>query len=121
MLIPTLLAQDLEGRWLPGDDGPFADSIDDSAAAFAAVVAGWYASAQAGPFPVATARARESQLRALAVAALSAQGAMPAGALLAIALMAYMAAQSFGPGVATPPAATSAAGAMIGQARGGPR
>jgi hypothetical protein len=57
---------------------------------------------------------RQGQLAAQAAAALQIGQAQGAGAQLALAVASYYAGQSFGPGVATFPAALSAGVAMIG-------
>jgi hypothetical protein len=116
MLIPSILATNLENDWLPGDDGPYADSAQQSADNFATVVANWFAQAQAAGFPCSTAMARKSQLMAQAAPALESGDAQLVGTQLATAFMSYVAGQSFGSGVAAPPAATAAAGPMIGGA-----
>ncbi|GAA1552961.1 hypothetical protein GCM10009789_03130 [Kribbella sancticallisti] len=97
------LSSSLRDRWLPADDGPYADSATASGDAFAAAVSSWFANATAGPYPCSTATARRGQLASSAGAALAAGRAEAAGALLATALVAYMAGQAFGPGVASPP------------------
>ena len=116
-LIPTFLAQSLQADWLPGDkDGPWHDDVQASADAFAGAVAGWFGGALAAGFPCATASARKSQLMGQMIPALQVKDAMGAGQQEALAFMAYVAGQSFGPGVAAPPIATAAAGALIGAA-----
>ncbi|MBL9058426.1 MAG: hypothetical protein JNK88_00175, partial [Mangrovicoccus sp.] len=72
--------------------------------------------AMAAGIPCATAAARKSQLEAQLIPALQAGQATAAGQQVALAFMAYVAGQSFGPGVAAPPVATSAAGSMLGAA-----
>lgn len=116
MLIPTILATNLENDWLPGDNGPYVDSVQQSADKFATVVAAWFAQAQAAGFPCSTAMARKSQLMAQAASALEARDAQLAGTQLALAFMSYVAGQSFGSGVAAPPTATAASGPLIGGA-----
>lgn len=67
----------------------------------------------AAGFPCSTATARRSQLAASAAGAFSAQSSSGAGAMLATGLTAYMAGQSFGAGVASPPVGTAAAQAAF--------
>jgi hypothetical protein len=109
-LVPALLANDLESRWLGGTAASNVESGDR----FATAVATWFAGAMASTFPCATAMARKSQLAAAAAQALSARQAPAAGAALAGALGTYMAGQSFGAGVAGPPVALPAAVSAIG-------
>jgi hypothetical protein len=116
VLIPTTLAHSLETHWLPGDGGPWHDSSQASADAFAGAVANWFQSAQAAGLPCMTALARRSQLMGQAMSAIGAQDAQAAGEQLALAFMAYVAGQSFSTGVAAPPAATGAGATMIGNA-----
>ncbi|MCP4936297.1 MAG: hypothetical protein GY927_19355 [bacterium] len=111
MLVPTVLATNLENQWLPGGDGPFADNVQQSADKLASVIANWFAQAQAASFPCSTAMVRKSQLMAQLIPALDAKDAQLSGIQIAQAFMAYVAGQSFGVGIAAPPAA--AAGPMI--------
>ena len=116
-LVPSLLSQSLQSQWLPRDgDGPFHDDVPASARALAGAIADWFGLAMAAAFPCATAAARKSQLEAQLIPALQAGQASAAGQQVGVAFMAYVAGQSFGAGVAAPPAATSAAGAAIGAA-----
>jgi len=113
-LVPNSLASSLESDWLSKENGNFPDSVSVSADRFATAFANWFGGALAGPGAVSTAAARKSQLASLAIPALSAQSAQGAGSQLANAIAAYIAGQAFGPGVAGPPLATSAAGSQIG-------
>ena len=108
-LAPSALASSLESTWLVAEGGAYPDSPSQSGDKFATAVSGWFASATAGPFPCSTATARKSQLAASATGAIQAGDPSLAGAQLALGLMGYMAGQSFGAGVASPPAAVSAA------------
>ena len=112
-LVPTALASSLESSWLAVEGGPFADNPSQSGDKFASAVASWFAGAMAGAFPCSTASARRSQLASSATAAIQAGDASLAGMQLALGLMAYMAGQSFGAGVASPPTAVGAAQAAI--------
>ncbi|MDT1061992.1 hypothetical protein RM190_09005 [Paracoccus sp. CPCC 101403] len=114
-LIPSALSQSLQSRWLPRDDkGPFHDDAAASAQALAGAIAEWFALAMASGIPCATASARQGQLQSMLLPFLQAGVAPAAGQGIAISFMAYVAGQSFGPGVAAPPIATSAAAAAIG-------
>ena len=113
VLVPTVLASSLETSWLVPQGQEYPSSVTESGDKFAAAVSSWFASATAGPFPCATAAARRSQLAAAATGALQAGSAPLAGAQLALAVMSYMAGQSFGAGVASPPAAVSAGQSAI--------
>lgn len=108
-LSPSVLAASLESGWLVPEGGSHPSSPAQSGDAFAAAVAAWFAAATAGPYPCATAAARRPQLAASATAAIQTGDASLAGAQLALGLMGYVAGQVFGPGVASPPAAVSAA------------
>jgi hypothetical protein len=112
-LVPTALASSLESSWLvpEGDEHP--TSPAQSGDRFAAAVSSWFGAATAGPFPCSTAAARRSQLAASATAAIQTGDASLAGMQLAVGLMGYMAGQVFGPGVASPPTAVSAAQSAI--------
>jgi hypothetical protein len=112
-LVPSALASSLESSWLVAEGGDHPASAAESGDRLAAAVAGWFAAATAGPYPCATAAARRPQLAAGAGAALQAGDAALAATQLALALTAYMAGQVFGPGVASPPTATSAAQSAI--------
>ena len=116
-LVPSLLSQSLQSQWLPRDaDGPFPDDVAASARALAGAIADWFGLAMAAGIPCATAAARKGQLEAQLLPALQAGQAAAAGQGVALAFMGYVAGQAFGPGVAAPPAATSAAGAALGAA-----
>jgi hypothetical protein len=108
-LVPASLAASLANDWLVPEGGSYPGSVADSADRFAAAVASWFSGAMAAGFPCATATARRPQLSGSAIAAFTAQNPDAAGAMLAIALMGYMAGQAFGPGIASPPTATAAA------------
>jgi hypothetical protein len=108
-----VLASSLESDWLTREGGGYADSASQSGDRFAQAVSSWFSSAMAGAFPCGTATARKSQLAAAAGAAFQANQASAAGAQLAMGLVAYMAGQVFGPGVASPPTAASAAQSAI--------
>jgi hypothetical protein len=112
-LVPSALASSLESSWLVAEGGDHPASPAESGDKFAAAVAGWYGAATAGPYLCATAAARRPQLAAAAGAALQAGDAQLAATQLALALTSYMAGQVFGPGVASPPTATSAAQSAI--------
>lgn len=112
-LVPAALAASLASDWLPDDAGGHADSAGQSGQRFAQAVSNWFGSATAGPFPCSTATARSSQLAASATAAFQAGQAPIAGTQLAMGLVAYVAGQLFGPGVASPPAGAAAAQAAI--------
>ena len=115
VLVPASLSQSLQSQWLPRDDqGPFPDDVAASARALAGAIADWFGLAMAAGIPCATAAARKGQLEAQLIPALQAGQAVVAGQQVALAFMAYVAGQAFGPGVAAPPVATSAAGALIG-------
>ena len=116
MLVPTALATNLENDWLPGDDGSFADNVQQSADKLSNAIANWFVQAQAAGFPCSTAMARKSQLMVQLIPAMEAKDAQLSGMQMAQAFMAYVAGQSFGVGVAAPPTATAAAGPMIGSA-----
>jgi hypothetical protein len=114
-LVPSLLSQSLQSQWLPREkDGPFPDDVPASAKALAGAIADWFGMAMAAAFPCSTASARKSQLEALLIPALQAGQASAAGQQVGLAFMAYVAGQSFGAGVAMPPAAPS--GPAIGAA-----
>jgi hypothetical protein len=112
-LVPASLASSLESQWLVPDGGEHPSSPSQSGEAFAGAVSSWFATATAGPFPCSTAAARRSQLAASATAAIQAGDPSLAGMQLAFGLMGYMAGQVFGPGVASPPTAVSAAQSAI--------
>ena len=112
-LVPTALASSLESSWLVPDGDSFPSSPDQSGDKFAAAVSSWFGAAMAGAFPCSTAAARRSQLASSATAAIQAGDPSLAGMQLAIGLMSYMAGQVFGPGVASPPTAVSAAQSAI--------
>ena len=108
-LNPSALSSSLRNSWLPGDNGPHHASASASGDAFAGAVSGWFASATAGAFPCSTALARRSQLASSAAGAFQAGQAATSGVLLATGLTAYVAGQSFGAGVASPPVGAAAA------------
>ena len=112
-LVPTALASSLESSWLVPDGDSFPSSPAQSGDKFAAAVSSWFGAATAGPFPCSTAAARRSQLASSATAAIQAGDPSLAGMQLAVGLMSYMAGQVFGPGVASPPTAISAAQSAI--------
>lgn len=112
-LVPTSLASSLESSWLVPEGDEYPSTPAQSGDKFAAAVSSWFALAMAGPYPCSTAAARRSQLAASATSAIQAQNASLAGMQLAVGLMGYMAGQVFGPGVASPPTAVSAAQSAI--------
>jgi hypothetical protein len=112
-LVPTALASSLASSWLASEGSQLPASASQSGDQFAGAVSSWFAAATAGPYPCATATARGSQLAASATAAIQTKDASLAGMQLAVGLMAYMAGQVFGPGVASPPTAVSAAQSAI--------
>ena len=112
-LVPTALASSLESSWLVPDGDSFPSSPSQSGDKFAAAVSSWFGAAMAGAFPCSTAAVRRSQLASSATAAIQAGDPSLAGMQLAIGLMSYMAGQVFGPGVASPPSAVSAAQSAI--------
>lgn len=113
-LVPAALSQSLQSQWLPRDEnGDFKDDAAASAQALAGAIADWFGMAMAAGIPCATAAARKGQLQAQLVPVLQAGSAGAAGQGIALSFMAYVAGQSFGPGVAAPPVTTPAAGAAI--------
>lgn len=114
MLVLDTLKAGLENDWLVADGGHYPQSAMESGDRFAGAVTSWFAGAQAGPFPCATAIARRAQLATSAASALQAGAAQAAGVQLALALGQYIVGQVFGPGVAGFPIATGAAGTMLG-------
>jgi hypothetical protein len=112
-LVPTALASSLESDWLVADGGQYPSSASQSGDKFAGAVSSWFGAATAGAFPCTTATARRSQLAASATAAIQTRDPSLAGLQLAVGLMGYMAGQVFGPGVASPPTAVSAAQSAI--------
>lgn len=112
-LVPSALASSLESSWLVAEGGEHPSSPEQSGDKFAAAVSGWFGAATAGPYPCSTAAARRSQLAAAATAAIQAGDASLAATQLALGLMSYMTGQVFGPGVASPPTAMSAAQSAI--------
>ncbi|SHN13559.1 hypothetical protein [Cryptosporangium aurantiacum] len=114
VLVPSALAASLQTGWLPSDGGSFPASAAESGDTFAGTVADWFAAATAGAFPCTTAAARRPQLAAAAGGALAAGNPSVAGTQLALALTGYLTGQVFGPGTASPPAATSAAQTAFG-------
>jgi hypothetical protein len=112
-LVPAALGSSLASSWLVPDGGEYPTSASQSGDKFAAAVSTWFAAATAGPYPCSTAAARRSQLAGSATGAFQASDPSLAGMQLAIGLMGYMAGQVFGPGVASPPTAVSAAQSAI--------
>lgn len=112
-LVPAALASSLESSWLVPEDGEHPSSPAQSGDKLAAAVSSWFGAATAGPFPCSTAAARRPQLASSATAAIQAGDPSLAGMQLAMGLMGYMAGQVFGPGVASPPTAVSAAQSAI--------
>ena len=112
-LVPSALASSLESSWLVAEGGDYPSSPSESGDKFAAAVSSWFGGAMAGPYPCATASARRSQLASAATAAIQAESSSLAATQLALGLMSYMAGQTFGPGVASPPTAVSAAQSAI--------
>ena len=110
------LKDGLERDWMVPEGGAFPPSTLVSAQRFAAVVSRWFGAAQANGLPCSTAAARELQLAALAAGALQLGEAEAVGAALAGAVAAYIAGQSFGPGVATGPVALPLAAVSLGRA-----
>lgn len=108
-LVPSALASSLESGWLVPDGRRHPSSPAESGDRFATAVSGWFAAAMAAAFPCSTAAARRAQLASAAAGAFQARDASLAATLLATGLMGYMAGQLFGPGVAQPPLAVSAA------------
>ena len=108
------LKSSLENDWLVAGGKAHPASVVISAQKFASAVAQWFALAQANGLPCTTALARMSQLQGQAAAALQAGQPPAAGALLALAVASYYAGQTFGPGVATFPAAVGVGIADIG-------
>lgn len=111
-LVPSVLEEALLDRWL--EPGTHPSSASESGQRFAQAVAGWFATAMAGPFPCSTASARESGLASQAGSALSAGVSAAAGAQLAQAVATYYTGQSFGTGVAASPIGTPAAVVALG-------
>jgi len=112
-LVPTALASSLASSWLVPEGDEYPSTPAQSGDKFAAAVSSWFGTAMAGPYPCSTASARRSQLASSATAAIQAGQASLAGMQLAVGLMSYMAGQVFGPGVASPPTAVSAAQSAI--------
>jgi hypothetical protein len=112
-LVASALASSLESSWLVPEDGEYPSGPAQSGDKFAAAVSSWFGAATAGPFPCSTASVRRPQLASAATTAI--QGGDPSlvGAQLALGLMSYLAGQAFGPGVASPPVAVSAAQSAI--------
>ncbi len=105
MLNPITLTRTIASDWLLDENGPHPDSVSESADIFSRVVSDWYASAMAGPFPVATAQANRGILTNLATAALMVGNPTAAGSLLATGTTVYMTGQLFGSGTSAPPIA----------------
>ncbi len=108
-LIPNALASSLEQDWLVADGGSFPANNQESGQRFATAVASWFATGMAGPFPCATAQARQPQLASAAAGALAAGLPPIAGMQLAQAVGSYMTGQVFGAGTAAAPVALPAA------------
>lgn len=115
-LLPSILSRSLQADWLEPEGGDHPGDVAASARALAGAIADWFAGAMAAGVPCTTAAARKGQLQAMLIPALQAGAASAAGQGVAMAFMAYAAGQSFGPGVASPPAATGAAAAALGAA-----
>lgn len=113
MLLPDVLSESLLDRFMPSGGG-FPSTPVESGQRFAGAVADWFTLAMAGPFPCATAKAREAQLAGQATAALMAALPPAAGAQLALAVASYMAGQVFGAGTASYPLAGSAVAIAFG-------
>jgi hypothetical protein len=107
-LVPASLASSLSSGWLMPEGDSYPQSPAESGDKFATAVAGWFSAATAGPFPCATATARQGQLAAAAAGAFQAQNPALAATQLATGVMGYMSGQVFGPGVASPPIAVGA-------------
>ncbi len=116
MLNPIALTQTLAADWLPDENGPHSGSAAQSADIFSRVVSDWFASATAGPFPVATAQANRGVLTNLAQSALMIGNPTAAGSLLATGTMVYMTGQVFGAGTSAPPIAQPLAAIAIATA-----
>ncbi len=114
MLLPDILSESLLERWMPAGGSGFPATPAESGQRFAGAVADWFALAMAGPFPNATAKAREAQLTGQATTALMAALPPAAGAQLALAVAGYMAGQLFGTGTAAFPLASSAVAVVFG-------
>jgi hypothetical protein len=108
-LVFSALKSQLEHNWLVAEGGQYPASVTESAQKFADAVVNWFSLGLANGVPCATATARKAQLVAAAQGALSAQSAEAAGTQLALGVAAYLAGQSFPPGTALFPLATSAA------------
>lgn len=112
-LSSSSLSSSLTSSWLPSEGGSYPASATESGDAFAGAVSSWFSGALAAGFPCSTATARRSQLAASAAGAFAAQSSAAAGAMLATGLTGYMAGQSFGAGVASPPLGSAAAQAAF--------
>jgi hypothetical protein len=112
-LVVNTLKSQLENNWLVPEGGTFPGSAAESAKHFASAVASWFSAAQANGFPCGTASARQGQLSGQLVSAFQAGSATAAAQGMASALAAYIAGQSFGAGVASPPAGIAAAASML--------
>ena len=110
-LLPSLLEKSLLEQWLAAD--PFPSSPAESGRRIATAVSQWFALAMAGPFPCATAMARQSQLSGQATTALMSGLSPAAGSQLAMAVASYYSGQVFGPGTASFPTASAAATAAF--------
>lgn len=105
-LLPTILEQNLLDQWLAADSHPSTPA--ESGQRFASAVSQWFALAMAGPFPCATAIARQGQLAGQATSALTSGLPPAAGSQLAMAVASYYSGQVFGAGTASFPTATAA-------------
>lgn len=112
-LVPAALGSSLASGWLVPEGDAHPSTPEQSGDEFAAAVSTWFAAATAGPYPCSTASARRPQLASSAAAAIQAGDPSLAGMQLAFGLLAYMAGQVFGPGVASPPTAVGAAQSAI--------
>jgi hypothetical protein len=116
MLNPIALTQSLASDWLLDENGAHPGSVAASADIFSRAVSDWFASASAGPFPVATAQANRGVLTNLAQSALMIGNPTAAGGLLATATTVYMTAQVFGAGTSAPPIAHPLAASLFAMA-----
>ncbi len=116
MLNPIVLTQTLATDWLLDENGPHPSSVAESADNFSRVVSNWFASATAGPFPVATAQTNRGVLTNLSQGALTVANPTAAGSLLATGTMVYMTGQLFGAGTSAPPIAQPLAAVLFATA-----
>ncbi len=112
-LVLANLKSSLENDWLVPEGGDYPASSSESGDRFAGAVASWFGQGMAMGSSCSTADSRKGQLAALAAQAFEVGDPSASGGLLAAALLAYMAGQSFGSGVASAPTATSAAAATF--------